>query len=121
LQIVKLNRSRRAPLPTPIEVVREMLDRWPTRATLAHDLQLSYWTVSSWLRRGWVPLEWHAPVLKSARRYGIHTATLKSLDSLPEAQRRLEEEKRRTTPTIKGRRRAAQGTPLSTSAQSRAA
>jgi hypothetical protein len=100
--------------PSAHEIAEAMIDRWPTRATLAHDLQISYWTVASWIRRGYVPTEWWNPVLRSARRFGIHAATLKSLEALRDL---------RTAPyptRIKARRATSQGAQISPHAQSRA-
>jgi hypothetical protein len=115
---VKPHRSR-IRQASPIEIVKEMIDRWPSRRTLAHDMQVSYWTVSSWLRRGWVPTEWWNPVLKSARRYGLHAVTLKSLESLPKARRT--HALAAAVPTIKARSRRTQGAPVPPPTQSRAA
>src|SRR5690242_20624833 len=53
---------------TPIE---QLMRRWPTRAALARDLVVSYWTVAAWAYRNSIPPQWHDLVLRSAARHGV--------------------------------------------------
>lgn len=51
--------------------VRTLLERWPSRAVIAQDLDVPYPTVGTWYRTGSVPQWYFTALLASAAARGI--------------------------------------------------
>lgn len=51
--------------------VRTLLERWPSRAVIAQDLDVPYPTVGTWYRTGSVPQWYFTALLASAATRGI--------------------------------------------------
>jgi hypothetical protein len=69
----------------------EVLGLWPDThgsaiRTVAHDLDLSYWTVHAWGRRNSIPRLWWEALADSAIRHRIRGVTYSSLQKLDEAR-----------------------------------
>lgn len=51
---------------TEIASIRQLIDLWPTRKTLADDLGTSKERVDKWAQTGSIPARFHAGILRAA-------------------------------------------------------
>lgn len=78
----------------------ELLERWPgpATATIARDLEISYWTVRSWQNRNWIPSIWWDDLIQSAHKHGVIGVTyaiLRTIESDRWHERRAARDERR--------------------------
>jgi len=50
---------------------KQIIDKWPSVAALAADLQVKRWTVQKWRWRNSIPAAWWAEIESAAKKRGI--------------------------------------------------
>jgi hypothetical protein len=77
----------------PMPRFSTLLDMWPTEdgqqstALIAHELELSYYTVHSWRRRNAIPQIWWDKLEASARAHGVKGVTYSSFKEIDDTLR----------------------------------
>lgn len=66
----------------------EVIDLWPTAEDLARDINVKGGTVRAWKRRGIIPAEYWAAVVRAGAKRGIHGIGTDLLAGLASGQRK---------------------------------
>lgn len=72
----------RRPLPPPPESFGDVLRLWPSMVVLAEDIEVPYFTVSSWNHRGFIPERYWQLLADAAYERRIRHVTYKRLHAI---------------------------------------